>query len=113
MNYINRVFLKQKAFFNTQITKNITYRKTHLRHLLETINHHFTDIVAALNVDLNKSEAESYISEILLVQNEIKTMLKNIKHWSKPKHVRKNILNLLSRAHILKEPYGVVLVCVP
>jgi aldehyde dehydrogenase (NAD+) len=78
MKYIETLFNQQKSFFKSNVTKQVAYRKQHLIKLLANINQYESEIVQALKVDLNKSEQESYISEILLVRNEIKIMLKNI-----------------------------------
>jgi aldehyde dehydrogenase (NAD+) len=78
LSTLQRIFNKQKAFFYSHETFNPDYRKIHLKALLNVIDKNYEQIVHALKVDLNKSEAESYISEILLVRNEIKTMIKNI-----------------------------------
>jgi aldehyde dehydrogenase (NAD+) len=78
MKYIETLFNKQKSFFNTHATRNISYRKKHLTKLLNNITTYEDEILQALKLDLNKSKEESYISEILLVRNEIKMMLKNI-----------------------------------
>jgi aldehyde dehydrogenase (NAD+) len=78
MKYIETLYDKQKKFFTSDATKQVSYRKAYLTKLLHNIDLYEAEIVKALKVDLNKSEQESYISEILLVRNEIKIMLKNI-----------------------------------
>jgi aldehyde dehydrogenase (NAD+) len=78
LSTLERLFKKQKTFFYTRKTFDITYRKTYLNKLLAAIDKNYLQIIVALKNDLNKSEAESYISEILLVRNEIKTVIKNL-----------------------------------
>lgn len=113
MKYIETLYDKQKKFFTSDATKQVSYRKAYLTKLLHNIDLYEAEIVKALKVDLNKSEQESYISEILLVRNEIKIMLKNIHRWSKTQNVRRNKMIVLSKSQILQEPYGVVLICAP
>jgi aldehyde dehydrogenase (NAD+) len=113
MHYIQTLFNKQKAFFKTGATKNISYRKEYLLKLFANIKLFETQIVEALKADLNKSEQESFISEILMVRNEIKIMLRNIAKWSKTKNVHRNKMIMLSKSRILCEPYGTILICAP
>jgi aldehyde dehydrogenase (NAD+) len=78
-NIIYDVYKKQTDFFKTNTTKNNEFIIQKLKRLKKEILSNYENIVDALKKDLNKSEQESYISEFLIVVEELKTILKNIK----------------------------------
>lgn len=71
------------------------------------------DIFAALKADLNKSEVESYTTEIGMVLCEISYMLRHIKKFARPKKVRSELFQFPAKSVILPCPYGCVLVMSP
>jgi aldehyde dehydrogenase (NAD+) len=113
MKYIQTLFNKQKKFFESNVTLDVVYRKQHLTKLLDNITIYEEEVNKALQLDLNKTKEESYISEISLVRNEIKMMLKHIHKWSKTRRVHRNKMIMLSKSYIRCEPYGVTLICAP
>jgi len=70
-------------------------------------------ITEALKLDLNKNEFDAYMTEIVLLLEEIKFAKRNIKRWSKPKKVKSGLLSLGSKGIIYPEPYGVTLIISP
>jgi aldehyde dehydrogenase (NAD+) len=77
--YINNLFEQQKGFFHTDKTKLLSFRILKLTQFLNEIEKQYENIREALKVDLNKGECETYISEYLLVVNEIKHAIKHIR----------------------------------
>ena len=69
-NYLD-VFENQKVFFESNITIDINYRINSLKKLKREIQFFENDIIDALKKDLGKSLAESYMSEIGIIYNEI------------------------------------------
>lgn len=110
---IDEVISKQRVFFNTDITKNVSYRIEALKKLRSAIIINEKKINEALKKDLNKSSFESYITEVGLVLNEISYVLKNIRKWSKIRHVHTPIIHFHSKSFVVPEPYGVVLLISP
>jgi aldehyde dehydrogenase (NAD+) len=106
---IKSIYKSQKEFFNSKKTLSIKYRKQSLRKLSIAISKHESSIYEALMEDLGKSQYESFLSEILFVQKEIKMMVKNIGYWAKPKRVPGSIYNFPSRDYIIPKPFGCVL----
>ncbi len=92
---------------------NIQYRKEHLKKLLSIIILHENDIITALYKDFKKSEFETVITETSYVISSLKSTIKNIDSWAKPKRVVPSLLNFPSSDYILSEPYGKVLVIAP
>lgn len=113
MESIGDMLKKQKSFFEKGYTKNINFRIETLKKLKHNIKMNENNIFKALKIDLNKSEFETFITEIGIVYDEINGAIKNIKKWSKPKKVKTPITNFLASSYIYNEPYGVALIIAP
>jgi len=113
MEYIKLILNKQRAFFNLNSTKDISFRKEQLKKLNKVIVDHEKDIINALNKDLGKSEFESYSTEIGMVLSEISYALKHIDNWTKVEKVKTPMTNFKSKSYIYPEPYGNVLIISP
>ena len=109
MKEIKSIYDSQKQFFKSKETLSIKYRKQSLKKLFSTINKYENDIYDALMIDLGKSNYETYLSEILFVKKEIKTMIKNLNYWAKPKRISGSIYNFPSKDYVIPDPYGCVL----
>lgn len=91
----------------------ISIRKEKLKKFLHTITEHEEAIIKALSDDFKKPPFETFLTEINVVQSDLKDAIKNIKSWAKPKRVRSSILNFPSSDYIYNEPYGKTLVISP
>ena len=74
-----KVHKNQREFFDSKKSFELNYRIKSLKKLKATIIKFEKDIVDALKLDLGKSYAESYMSEISIIYNEINYVLKNLK----------------------------------
>lgn len=110
---MHEIVERQRNFFSTGVTKNISFRIEQLKLLRQIVEVHQTEIMAALKADMNKPEFEAYISEVLLLINEINFTLKHLKSWAKPKRVRTPLSLFLASSQIYTEPLGVVLIIGP
>ncbi|MEH7462844.1 aldehyde dehydrogenase [Bacillus thuringiensis] len=104
---------RQKSYFYSGKTRGIEERKKQLRALYESIQRYESEIFEALKLDLNKSEHESYTTEIGYTLKEISFLIKNLSKWSKPKRVKTAMTHIGSKGRIIPEPYGVTLVIAP
>jgi aldehyde dehydrogenase (NAD+) len=104
---------KQREFFLTQASKEITYRIQQLNVLKKVIQDHEKQILEALKFDLHKPETEAYVSEIAPVLQEIECMLKHVKSWSKPQKVRTPFILFPGSSYIYAEPCGSILIIAP
>lgn len=66
-----------------------------------------------MKLDLNKSDHESFTTEVGYVLKEISFLKKHLSSWSKPKRVRTALTHVGSRGKVVPEPYGVTLVMAP
>lgn len=113
MIHIESLVKKQQAFFETGTTLSLAYRKSQLKKLHLRIQEYEADIFAALKKDLNKSPFEAYATEIGLVYEEIRFMLKNISRYAKPQKVPTPLMHFPSKSIVYKEPYGQILIIAP
>lgn len=104
---------RQKEFFATGKTKDLSFRLEQLRKLKRGIKDYESKISEALRKDLNKSEFDAYLTEIGIVYKEINHVLKHLKSWAKPKRVKTAMSHIGSVGHIYHEPYGVALIISP
>lgn len=107
---IQEIVSKQKEFFNTQKTKNLSFRKMYLEKLRDLILQYENDLYEAIYQDFGKSKFDTFTTEISFILNDIKYYLKNLNSFSKPKKVRTNLINQFGKSRIHSEPLGNILV---
>lgn len=110
---IEKVFQKQKEFYNAGKTKNIDFRINNLKKLKAVIKDNENEIIDALKRDLGKSPFESYVTEIGMVYDELNMHIKNIRKWSRREKKRTPLVHFPGKSYIYKEPYGVALIIGP
>ena len=103
----------QREFFKSGKTLGYEFRKMQLGKLQNIIEQNEKALNEALFTDLHKSETESWLTEIGFVLGELKTTLKNLKKWMKPKKTGTNLVNMPGSSYIRSEPFGVVLIISP
>ncbi len=113
LDIIPQLVLDQKTFFATQQTKDISFRKKQLQLLQKELVKREDDITQALFLDFKKPEYESVLTETSIVLAELKTTIKKLNSWAKPKRITPVLLNFPSSAKIHKEPYGTTLIIAP
>lgn len=107
------ILQKQHAFFKSQQTKDVTYRKEVLKKLRQEIIKREADICDAIYADFKKPRFESMAAETQFVLAELNYIIKNIKKWARPEKVSGSLLNFPSSDWLYKEPYGTVLIVAP
>ena len=110
---INEIVKKQRRFFNTGATLELSRRIEALVKLKNCIQKYSSEIHQALRKDLGKSDFESYMCETGLVFSEISYMLKHIHSFAKEKRFRTPLAQFHSRSYQKPSPYGVVLIMSP
>ncbi|WP_227396950.1 aldehyde dehydrogenase [Jeotgalibacillus aurantiacus] len=104
---------KQKTFFHSGVTRDVSFRINQLKRLQDAIRENEQKILDALKKDLGKNEFEAYVTEIGFTLKSIKSMIKNVKTWSKTEKVKTPVFQMPSKSFIVKEPYGSVLIIGP
>lgn len=110
---ILKINTSQKDFFQSGATRDVSFRKKTLQKLLIAIQENEKEICEALFKDFKKPEFESVVTETFIVINELKSVLKNLTRWAKPKSVSPTLLNFPSSDAIYYQPYGTVLIIAP
>ena len=113
MKNIEKIIQNQRKFFNTGKTKDVKFRLEHLKKLKNSIIANEGEIKKALKEDLNKSESESYMTEIGMTLSELSYDIRHVRRWSKNKRVGTPLAHFPARSFISKEPYGVALILSP
>lgn len=103
----------QHVFFEDENTKSLAKRIGLLKALKKSILARETEIIKALQYDLGKPEPEIWLAEIHVTLQELNTVLKNLKHWAKPKRIPGSWVNSPSKDWIVADPYGVTLHIAP
>ena len=103
----------QKEYFETGETFSYKFRKEQLKKLLFAIKCNQSEIVSALKTDLGKTETESYMSEIGMVNSEIKYLLKHLRCFMRTKRVIGEISNFPAKYYSMPVPKGNVLIMSP
>ncbi|MEN9302305.1 MAG: hypothetical protein RL264_734 [Bacteroidota bacterium] len=110
---LDTILEKQRAFFNSNATKDVRFRIEQLKKLKGALKKYETEIADALKKDLNKSFEEAYLTEISIVNQEISYHLANIKQWARLKRVETPLHLLPSSSYLMTEPLGVALIIAP
>ncbi|WP_064093172.1 aldehyde dehydrogenase [Rossellomorea aquimaris] len=113
LDIVQTALQQHKEFFKTGTTRPIKYRKQILERFAKVIKDHEKDIIEALKTDLGKSEMETYATEIGILLEEIRFILKHIDDWAEAKKVKTAKTHIGSKAYKVPEPYGVALIIAP
>ncbi|KAA1247166.1 aldehyde dehydrogenase family protein [Aquimarina sp. RZ0] len=109
MSY-QEIIHNQRRFFDTNTTKDISFRIRELKRLKSSIQKNEDLLYSAIFNDFKKSSYETYVSELSIIYHEIEFSISKIKKWSKRKKVWTSLTNLPAKSYIIPEPYGTVLV---
>ena len=110
---IGIILEKQREFFNTGRTLDISYRLEILRKLRSLIISYEQEITDALWKDFHKPQFEVIATESSFVLKELNFTIRKLRKWAKPKKVRTPVVHVIARSHITFQPYGQVLVLSP
>jgi len=110
---LERIFAAQNEnrFHVARTTAKQRIKK--LKKIRDWIREHRSDIHAALKEDFRKPEAETDLSEILVVTTEIKHAISHLRDWMEPRPIESTLLFMTTSSHVQYEPRGVVLIVAP
>ncbi len=103
----------QREYFNTGVTRSLSFRMEALRKLRNAIRNHQDLISEAMKSDLNKSAFEAYMTETGMVLDEIRFHLKHLPRWMRIKKVKTPVAQFHAKSFVVPEPYGVALLMSP
>jgi aldehyde dehydrogenase (NAD+) len=110
---IDQLIERQKAFFYTGKTKDLSFRLNSIKRLKDAVKRYEPDIINALKKDLGKPEKDAYMTEIGIVYDECNYIMKRLKSWIQPQRVKTSLALRGAKSFLLREPYGVSLIIAP
>ena len=111
---IHKIVENQRAFFLSNQTLSLSFRKKQLIKLKEAIIANQEKLEKALHEDLGRSDAEAYFCDIGDVVMEINECIKGLKKWAKPEtHFSGFACFPSMTTKVYKMPYGVSLIISP
>ena len=110
---ISAIVKSQKAFFRTGATLSFEFRRAQLRKLLQAMSDWHARLCDALWQDLHKSEQEAVLTELSIVEGEIKNHLRHLKRWMRPERHSTPLKMMPSRSRVISEPLGGALIIAP
>jgi aldehyde dehydrogenase (NAD+) len=100
----------QRTYFNSNATKNVAFRIDQLRRLRAILKANESGIFEAIYSDYQKSEFDSFLTEFLVLYEDLDIAIRQLSRWAKIQRVRTNLLNWPAKSYIIPEPLGVTLV---
>jgi len=110
---IKNIWECQNAFFKTGKTKDYSFRVKMLKKLKLLLAKYEEEIFDALKKDLGRTDYETFIAENVVIYDELKSAIKNLKKWMKPKKVSTPIQLQFAKSKIHSEPLGQILIISP
>ena len=111
---IHSIVEKQREFFLSNQTLNLSFRKKQLIKLKNAIIANQEKLEKALHEDLGRSDAEAYFCDIGDVVMEINECIHGLKRWAKPETHFSGLACFPSMTtKVYKMPYGVSLIISP
>ena len=111
---IHAIVEKQRVFFLSNQTLDISFRKKQLIKLKEAIKTNAEKLEKALYEDLGRCDAEAYFCDIGDVIMEINECIKGLRKWNKPETHFSGLACFPSIfTKVYKMPYGVSLIISP
>lgn len=113
IQHIDEIMAAQREYFSTGATLQYEFRRQQLHQFLVTFKKWEQPLCEALWKDLHKSKEEAILTELSIVEGEIKNHLSHLKHWMKPVRKSTPLKMFPSSSHIVSEPLGTALIVSP
>ncbi|MDZ7614104.1 MAG: aldehyde dehydrogenase family protein [Flavobacteriaceae bacterium] len=101
---------RQRAFFNSNETKNIDFRIQALKKLKKILEEITKLMDEAIYADFKKSSFDNFTTELALIFHDLNEAIGKVKKWAKVKSVSTNLMNMPAKSYLIPEPLGVSLV---
>ena len=110
---INEILDKQRKFFHSGTTLDVSWRIRMLKKLRTAVDKYEVQINEALKADLGKSDFEGFMCETGLVRSELSFMIRHTRRFAREQTVCTPITQFASRSYRKPSPYGNVLIMSP
>jgi acyl-CoA reductase-like NAD-dependent aldehyde dehydrogenase len=78
--------------------------------MIRMLDEHEAAIAEAVRQDLNKHRVEVVTTEIALIRDDAARAVAKLDRWAAPEYPSTRLTYALSKPHIRKEPFGMVLI---
>ncbi|KAI4815945.1 hypothetical protein KUCAC02_006068 [Chaenocephalus aceratus] len=99
----------REAFLSGR-ARAVEFRLQQLHGLKRMITENETEISTALKQDINRSQYDTPLLELIGIENEIKLAIGKLAEWAAPRSVERNLLTISDEVYVQPEPLGVVLI---
>ena len=110
---IREIREKQEKYFRSGATLDASTRKASLKAFERAVLKWEKPLCDALRADLHKSYEEAYLTEVSILLGEIRTHIRKIGEWSRPKRKGTPLKLFPSTSRIISEPLGTALIISP
>src|SRR6266851_2291661 len=110
---MNNLVTLQRNFFNSNATKPIEFRIAQLQKLKTVLESNEDRLQEAIYKDYGKRIFDTFLTELFVVYDELKTAIRDLQEWAQIKHVNTNRLYAPAKSYIIPEPLGVSLIIGP
>lgn len=110
---IRHILEKQRLDRRVSGLRSFRDRDKQLESLHNVLQSNKDDILAALESDLGKPEAEAYLAEYHFLLQEIRAVRSNLRSWLSPQKVGSPLYFHPCKSEIHREPYGCALIIAP
>jgi coniferyl-aldehyde dehydrogenase len=108
------LFHRQRAAFVTDRAPDLRVRRDRLSRLVQIVNQHERDFIAAVDEDFgHRSAHETRLAELYIVAAEARHAMRHLPRWMRPRRVRTPWHLLPASASIVSQARGVVGVISP
>ncbi|XP_066551283.1 aldehyde dehydrogenase family 3 member A2 isoform X2 [Amia ocellicauda] len=101
---------RARAAFLSGRSRPLGFRVQQLKALGRMVTEREAEIAAALKHDLNKSQFDTLLFELVGLESEIRLAVDSLAEWAAPRPVEKTLVTITDQAYIQPEPLGVVLI---
>uniref|UniRef100_A0A8C7SXN5 Aldehyde dehydrogenase n=1 Tax=Oncorhynchus mykiss TaxID=8022 RepID=A0A8C7SXN5_ONCMY len=91
-------------------SRPLEFRVQQLKSLQRMITDRQGEIATALKQDINRSQYDTPLLELIGLENEISLAVSKLAQWAAPRPVEKSLLTISDQVYIQPEPLGVVLI---
>ncbi|XP_012679554.1 aldehyde dehydrogenase family 3 member A2-like [Clupea harengus] len=99
----------RKAFLSGR-SRPLQFRLQQLHALHRLITEKEAEIASALKQDINRSQFDTPLFELIGLENDINLAESSLADWAAPRSAKKNLLTLSDQVYTQAEPLGVVLI---
>ena len=110
---IKTIVESQREFFRSGATLDREFREMQLKRLLKALKEWQKPLCEALWHDLHKSKEEAILTELSIVEGEIKNHLKHLKSWMRRESHSTPLKMTPSRSYTISQPLGCSLIVSP